>query len=53
LLGGVGKAWVDEFAFDIVTKDVPVTGRTKPRLPREPRNLGFEKARTKRVKPPK
>jgi hypothetical protein len=53
LLEGVGKVWVDEFTFEVVTKDVPVTRQSRPRLPTQPRNLGFEEEPTKRVKPPK
>ena len=43
LLSGTGHAWLDEFKFEIVGKDVPVTGRTKPQLPKEPLSPGFER----------
>jgi len=42
LLTGIGHAWLDEFKFEIVGKDVPVTGTTKPQLPKEPLSPGFE-----------
>jgi hypothetical protein len=42
LLSGTGHAWLDEFKFEIVGKNVPVTGRTKPPFPREPLSPGFE-----------
>ena len=42
LLSGTGNAWLDEFKFEVVRKDVPVTGRAKPPLPKEPLSPGFE-----------
>ena len=42
LLSGTGHAWLDEFKFEVVGKDVPVTGTTKPQLPKEPLSPGFE-----------
>jgi len=53
LLEGIGKVWLDEFTFEVVTKDVPVTRRSRPRLPPQPRNLGFEKEPAERPKAPK
>jgi hypothetical protein len=44
LLAGRGKAWADDFAFQTVGMDVPVTdmkGKLKA-MPVEPSNLGFE-----------
>jgi len=42
LLSGAGHVWLDEFKFEVVGKDVPVTGTTKPPLPKEPLSPGFE-----------
>ena len=42
LLGGTGQAWCDDFKFEVVAKDVPLTGQTKENLPPEPKNLGFK-----------
>jgi RNA polymerase sigma factor (sigma-70 family) len=53
LLAGKGQAWVDDFAFELVGKDVAATGlklepTDKPDgpaadLPKEPTNLDFER----------
>jgi len=44
LFQGMGHAWVDDFRFDIVGKDVPTTGqKIESRLPDEPLSPGFEK----------
>ena len=42
--GGPGKAWADDFRFEEVGEDVPVTDlKNKIReMPDEPVNLGFE-----------
>ena len=42
LLDGPGQAWVDGFAFEVVTKDVPVTGMAWNKTNKEPLSLGFE-----------
>jgi hypothetical protein len=42
LLSGAGQAWIDDFKFEVVASDVPVTGQTAPSLPKEPLSLGFE-----------
>jgi hypothetical protein len=43
LLRGAGRAWVDDFAFEVVGADVPMTGAgASATLPAEPRNLNFE-----------
>jgi hypothetical protein len=52
LVAGKGRGWVDDFAFDVVDKDVPTTGlEVEPMdregeltkdLPKEPTNLDFE-----------
>ena len=44
LLAGQGKAWADDFAFEEVGEDVPVTDlKNRIReMPEEPVNLGFE-----------
>jgi hypothetical protein len=44
LLAGRGRAWADDFAFEIVGDDVPVTDLKKKikDMPAEPVNLGFE-----------
>jgi hypothetical protein len=44
LLAGKGKAWADDFDFQVVDSDTPVTdlkGKMKE-MPPEPSNLGFE-----------
>jgi hypothetical protein len=38
LLEGKGTAWIDDAVFDVVSEQVPVTGKG----PRTPRNLDFE-----------
>jgi hypothetical protein len=44
LLAGKGGIWVDDFEFEVVGRDVPVTDMRKKmqELPSKPRNLGFE-----------
>jgi len=42
LLDGSGQAWLDDFKFAVVGKDVPVTGRTRHEFSQEPLDLGFE-----------
>ncbi|MFC1463077.1 hypothetical protein ACFLQU_05680 [Verrucomicrobiota bacterium] len=42
VLSGSGQAWLDAFTFEVVTEDIPVTGRTRHDLPEEPLSLGFE-----------
>lgn len=37
LLIGIGKVWIDEFSFEVVDKDTPLTG-----IPSKPINLNFE-----------
>lgn len=49
LLSGTGHAWLDEFKFEVVGKDVPVTGATRPQLPKEPLSPGFEQEPDKRA----
>ena len=51
LLTGIGRARLDEFKFEIVGKDVPVTGTTKPQLPKEPLSPGFEQEPEKKDAP--
>jgi hypothetical protein len=53
LLAGEGQAWIDDFKFETVGKDVSTTGfpieatdregDPVPDLPKEPRNLDFER----------
>ena len=42
LLTGAGQAWLDDFQFEVVTTDVPVTGHAAMTLPTKPASLGFE-----------
>ena len=42
LLAGTGKAWVDDFNFEVATSDTPVTAQPRQTPPKEPINLGFE-----------
>ncbi len=42
LLDGPGQAWVDGFEFEVVSKDVPVTGFSGNKSREEPASLGFE-----------
>jgi hypothetical protein len=42
LLDGPGQAWVDDFQFEVVSKDVPVTGMAGYTPRKEPLSLGFE-----------
>ena len=45
MLGGRGDVWIDEFSFEIVSKDVPVTDcpcSSYFRESEEPKNLNFE-----------
>lgn len=42
LLNGPGQAWVDGFQFEVVSKDVPVTGMDFHSVRKEPLSLGFE-----------
>jgi hypothetical protein len=42
LLTGPGQAWLDDFKFAVVTKDVPVTGQTRQGPSEGPTGLGFE-----------
>jgi len=42
LLDGPGQAWIDGFKFEVVTKDVPVTGQMRNQPRQEPLSLGFE-----------
>jgi hypothetical protein len=44
LLAGQGTVWADDFAFEVVGKDTPVTDLKSKiqEMPLEPRNLGFE-----------
>jgi hypothetical protein len=42
LLYGEGKVWVDDFTFEVVGKDVPVTDILNTAESTRPRNLGFE-----------
>lgn len=44
LLAGRGRIWIDDFDFEVVGDDVPVTDMRKKmqQLPDRPRNLGFE-----------
>lgn len=42
LLAGEGRVWIDDLHFDIVSKDVPLTG-TSSRKSVPPTNLDFEK----------
>jgi hypothetical protein len=44
LLDGQGRVWVDDFQFDVVTTEVPTTG--KGAWPKRPRNLDFEEQGT-------
>ena len=41
-VAGKGQAWVDDFAFEIVGKEVPTTNMTLD-APTQPANLSFEK----------
>jgi hypothetical protein len=41
-VAGRGQAWVDDFAFEIVGKEVPTTNMTLD-APTQPANLSFEK----------
>jgi len=43
LLSGAGQAWLDDFKFEVVTKDVPLTGTARHVLSRQPLSLDFEK----------
>lgn len=42
LLAGKGQIWVDDFRFEVVGDDVPVTDQEPRALPEAPTNLGFE-----------
>jgi hypothetical protein len=43
LLGGDGKVWIDNFKFEVVDNNVPVTNLIKEnKLPSQPINLDFE-----------
>jgi hypothetical protein len=42
LLTGRGQVWVDDFAFEVVGSDVPLTGDRDPIYQDQPSNLGFE-----------
>lgn len=42
LLDGPGRAWIDGFEFEEVTKDVPVTSIGHNKVRPEPISLGFE-----------
>ena len=44
LLAGKGKVWVDDFEFEVVGPDTPVTDLKSrvTEMPLEPGNLGFE-----------
>lgn len=42
LLDGSGQAWVDGFQFEVVGKEVPVTGMSGYTPRKEPLSLGFE-----------
>jgi hypothetical protein len=42
LLSGPGQAWLDDFAFETVGKDVPVTSLPRGASAPEPKNLDFE-----------
>jgi len=42
LLTGPGKAWLDDFSFEVVTEEVPVTSPSRVLPGHEPANLGFE-----------
>ena len=41
LLSGPGQAWLDDFNFEVVTEEVPVTGQTQNKPPQEPKSLDF------------
>jgi hypothetical protein len=41
LLDGNGEVLADNFKFEIVGKDVPVTGKVRAPLPNQPVNMGF------------
>ena len=42
LIAGKGEAWVDDFQFEVVGKDVPSTNMLSPQIPERPVNLDFE-----------
>lgn len=42
LLSGPGQAWLDDFMFEVVTEDVPVTGKANHVPSGKPVGLGFE-----------
>ncbi len=43
LLAGTGQVWFDDIQFEVVGKDVPVTGTGIIKSVEEPSNLNFEK----------
>jgi hypothetical protein len=42
LLSGAGQAWLDDFKFEVVSKDVPTTGMSNGGGRTQPVGLGFE-----------
>lgn len=42
LVAGKGEAWVDDFQFEVVGRDVPSTNMLSPQIPERPVNLDFE-----------
>lgn len=44
LLNGTGQVWLDDFSFEVVSKEVPITGNNKPWTePNDtPTNLNFD-----------